>query len=362
MRELLPTIDAWTAQGRKIAVATVVKVWGSAPRPIGSHMLVSSSGEISGSVSGGCVEGAVVEVAKRVLESGQPELVSFGVADDVAWSVGLSCGGEIAVFVDGLEVEPATGSEVESTKAGRFEELAAATRAERLVCLATVVADSSQEGGAVGRQLLIWPGGAVRGDLGTPRLNQRVSTFAERVFDSLAPAKRGFDHQGETTDVFFAVYPPAPKLVMVGAVHVAIHLAEFAAKLGFRTVVIDPRKAFATAERFAHVDEMHTTWPAQALSEIPLNETTYFAVLSHDFKIDIPALEIALSSPARYVGVLGSKKTHARRMEKLLEAGVSQSDVDRLHAPIGLDLGGRRAEEVALSVIAEVVAARYGRA
>jgi len=246
-------------------------------------------------------------------------------------------------------------------KSDLFHDLSRALQRDELVSVATVVAGSVEGNEAVGRQLLIWPGGAVRGDLGSPRLNQRASNFAERVLESLAPAKRAFDHQGETTELFFAVYPPAPKLVMIGAVHVAVHLADFASKLGFRTIVIDPRQAFATPERFSRVDEMHTAWPEEALNEIPLNETTYFAILSHDFKIDVPALKIALASPARYVGVLGSKKTHARRTEKLLEVGVAQSDIDRLHAPIGLDLGGRRAEEVALSVIAQIVAVQHNR-
>ena len=239
-----------------------------------------------------------------------------------------------------------------------FEELSSALDREELVVLATVVGGSDD---TLGRQLLIWTGGQVRGDLGSPRLNQRASAFAERVFESLASTKRDFDHQGETTELFFAVYPPPPKLVIVGAVHVAIHLAEFASKLGFRTLVIDPRRAFATPERFGHVDELVTAWPGDALAELPIHETTYFAFLSHDFKIDIPGLVLALDSPSRYVGVLGSRKTHARRVERLLEEGVAQERIDRLHAPIGLDLGGRKAEEVALSIIAQIVAVRHGR-
>lgn len=242
-----------------------------------------------------------------------------------------------------------------------FGELGDSLRNGELVILATVVDCVGGDGAGAGDQLLIWPGGAVRGDLGGPRLNQRAATFAERIFESLASTKRAFDHRGETTEVFFRVYPPPQQLIMIGAVHVAVHLADFASKLGFRTIVIDPRQAFATPERFAHVDEMYAEWPAEALERLSVHETTYFAVLSHDFKIDIPALKVALASPARYVGVLGSKKTHARRTERLLEEGVAEEAIARLHAPIGLDLGGRRAEEVALSIMAQIVAVRYGR-
>jgi xanthine dehydrogenase accessory factor len=166
----------------------------------------------------------------------------------------------------------------------------------------------------------------------------------------------------DEVELFFDVHPPPPKLVIVGAVHVAIPLVTFARPLGFRTIVIDPRSAFATVERFAAADELLCEWPQKAMPEVGLNEASYVAVLSHDLKIDLPALEAALRSPARYIGALGSRKTHAKRLAALTEMGFAAAEIDRIHSPIGLDLGGgRRAEEIALSVIAEVVKASHGR-
>ncbi len=166
---------------------------------------------------------------------------------------------------------------------------------------------------------------------------------------------------GEPLDVFLEIHAPRPKLVIVGAVHVAIPLVTFAKTLGFRTHVVDPRSAFATPERFAHADELLTLWPDEALERIGLNETTYLALLSHDLKLDVPALEIALPSPARYIGALGSKKTHQKRLKALTETGVSPELQARIHNPIGFDLGGRRAEEMAVAILAEIVAVSHGR-
>ncbi len=237
-----------------------------------------------------------------------------------------------------------------------LNELRACIEREQLVVLATIVA-----GAGVGNQLLIWPAEQTLGDLGTPRLNQRAALFAEKAFQSFEAKRRTIDHQGEQLEIFFDVHPPPEKLVVIGAVHVAIHLIEFARALGLRTIVIDPRTAFATPERFAAADQLIAEWPAAALARIPIHESTYFVTLSHDFKIDLPALEVALASPARYIGALGSTRTHERRVAELLELGLSAEQIDRIRAPVGLDLGGRRAEEIALAIAAQIVAARHGR-
>ena len=237
-----------------------------------------------------------------------------------------------------------------------FEELRRAIEREQLVVVATVVS-----GPGLGNQLLIWPAEQTLGDLGTPRLNQRAALFAEKAFQSFECKRRQIEHQGEEVEIFFDVYPPPETLVIVGAVHVAIHLIDFARVLGMRTIVIDPRTAFATPERFARADRLIAEWPETALADVPLHESTYFVTLSHDFKIDLPALRIALASPVRYVGALGSSRTHAKRVDQLLELGVSQERIDRIRAPVGLDLGGRRAEEIALSIAAQIQAARHGR-
>lgn len=225
-----------------------------------------------------------------------------------------------------------------------------------LVVLATVVA-----GDGAGRQMLIWPRGETYGDLGSPRLNQRAALFAEQIVPGLQSGRKAFHLDDREVDVFFEVFPPPAELVIVGAVHVAVPLISFAKNLGFRTLVIDPRGAFATEERFRHADQLINLWPDEAFRKIELHEASFLAVLSHDLKIDLPALEIGLRSRCRYIGALGSKKTHAKRVAALEEAGFEPQEIDRIHSPIGLDLGGRTAEEIALAVVAEMVAVAHGR-
>ena len=222
--------------------------------------------------------------------------------------------------------------------------------------MATIVS-----GRGLGNQLLIWPAEQTLGDLGAPRLNQRAALFAEKAFQSFDSRRKSFEHQGEPIELFLDVHAPPERLVIVGAVHTAIHLVDLARILGLRTTVIDPRTAFATPERFARADELIAAWPAEALAGVTLNESTYFVTLSHDFKIDLPALEIALASPARYIGALGSSRTHKKRVDELLALGVAAEQIERSRAPVGLDLGGRRAEEIALSIAAQIQAARHGR-
>jgi xanthine dehydrogenase accessory factor len=229
--------------------------------------------------------------------------------------------------------------------------------AKELVALATVVA-----GQGIGRQLLVWPGGQTFGDLGAPRLNQRAALHAEQLLPSLMSGRKTFRHQGQTVDVFVDVYSPPAKLVVVGAVHVAVPLVTFAKELGFETIVVDPRAAFASRDRFRHADRVVCEWPQDVMAEVGLDEASYVAVLSHDNKIDLPALESALRSRARYIGVLGSKKTHAKRVAGLLERGLTEAEIARVHSPIGLDLGGRQAEEIAVAIVGEMIAVHHGRA
>ena len=239
-----------------------------------------------------------------------------------------------------------------------WDELSRCVEAQELVAVATVVA-----GPGAGRQLLLRPTGAGPGGLGSAELDGAAQRLATEAFAGFACRRETLEMPGtgQAVELFIDVHPPPPKLIIVGAVHVAIPLIAFAGRLGFRTVVIDPRSAFATAERFAEADELICEWPAEAMAATGLNEATYVAVLSHDLKIDLPALEAALRSPARYVGALGSRKTHAKRIAALEASGFTAAEIGRIHSPIGLDLGGgRRAEEIALSVIAEVVRASHG--
>lgn len=237
-----------------------------------------------------------------------------------------------------------------------YRELKRCLDDERLVVLATVVA-----GIGLGRQLLLDPDGSARGGLGTDELDAAARERAGEIFSSFASERRTFEIDGGPVEVFLEAHPPRRRLIIVGAVHVAIPLVTFANTLGLATVVVDPRTAFATRSRFPHVDQLSTDWPDEALEKIGVNENTFLALLSHDLKLDVPALEIALARPARYIGALGSKKTHAKRVKALRERGVSEEAIGRIHNPIGLDLEGRRAEEIAVAVIAEMVAVNYGR-
>lgn len=237
-----------------------------------------------------------------------------------------------------------------------FGELSACLDRDELVVLATVV-----DGRGRGHQMLIWPRGETFGDLGSPRLNQRAALFAEQIIPGCQSGRKLFHWDDDEVDVFFEVHSPPAEIVIVGAVHVAVPLIALARVLGFRTVVIDPRAAFATAERFQQADRVINRWPQEALREVQLHEASCLVVLSHDMKIDLPALEAGLRSSCRYLGALGSRKTHAKRVQALLETGFSEQEVHRIHSPIGFDLGGRRAEEIALAIMAEMVAAGYGR-
>lgn len=236
-----------------------------------------------------------------------------------------------------------------------FRALRRSTLQQESIALATVVA-----GSGVGSQLLIWPGGQTLGDLGSPRLNQRAALYAEQLIPAQQSARKKFDSDSATVDVFFDVVAPPLKLVIVGAVHVAEHLVRLARELDFETAIVDPRADFLEQERFAEADQRIGAWPQEALLQIGIDESTFVAVLSHDPKIDLPAIEAALHSPARYIGVLGSKKSHRKRMSNLRERGFSDQDLERLHAPIGLDLGGRRAVEIALAIVAQMVAVHHG--
>lgn len=359
MRDILQEIDTWHTAGRAVALATVVKVWGSAPRPIGSKMVISDAGDMAGSVSGGCVEGAVFEEAQEVLRSGRPRLVGYGVTQEEAWAVGLSCGGRIEIFLEPLPAAETAGA----SAALPFSVLRRHLEADRLFAVATRVG-----GDEAGRQLLILPeelepGAAANSgsSLGDQELDQQARDRARELFRTFASERASYRSGAEEADIFLEIHPPRPRLIIVGAVHTAIPLVGFAKTLGFRTLLVDPRTAFATRERFPHADELITDWPDEALERIGLTENTYLALLSHDQKLDLPALRVALPSPVRYIGALGSKKTHGKRVAALREEGVAEELIGRMHNPIGLDLGGRRAEEMAVAIIAQILAVRHGR-
>jgi xanthine dehydrogenase accessory factor len=336
MRDILQDLDRWLSEGKAVALATVIQTWGSSPRPVGAKMAFTQAGEIAGSVSGGCVEGAVVETAMQVLATRQPRRLHFGVAEESAWEVGLACGGQIDVFVQPLIVP-------------FYRLLCAALAQQRGFAVATLLSETPQRGG---QALLVRPDGSFEGSLQTGQ-----SQLVQAALQALQKGQSG-QWTMDDLEIFCEVYLPPPTLVMVGGVHIAIALAALAKTLGYRTVVIDPRRAFGSPERFPHVDHLIQAWPDEALAQIELDASTAVAMLTHDPKLDDPALQAALPSPAFYVGALGSQKTQQARRERLLAQGIDPALLARLRGPIGLDIGAQTPEEIALSILAEVVVAR----
>lgn len=328
---IIPTALAWRDEGRSVALATVIQTWGSAPRPVGSQLAIDGQGNFIGSVSGGCVEGEVIAEAAEVLTSSKPKVLQFGVEDKIAWKAGLACGGTIRIFMEPLE-----GGERDVSLLRRLAgDIAARSKAALVTDLATGV-----------RALAYGP---------------------EDLGQDLAPAlTEAFRHDrsvvvpGSGGEMFINIFAPITRLVVVGAVHVAQALAPMARALGYDVVIVDPRAAFATQERLGDVS-IKPDWPDEALPTIGLDAATAVVVLSHDAKIDDAGLIAALASDAFYVGALGSRKTHAGRIERLKQAGLADADLARIHAPIGLDIGALGATEIALSILAEIVAVQRGK-
>ena len=354
MRDILLDVERWLGEGKAVAVATIIKTWGSAPRSIGSKMAVCSDGAMAGSVSGGCVESAVVQEALGVLKAGKPKRLHYGVTDKDAWEVGLACGGEIDLWVEPLapwQVRSAGG-------ASPFEVLVQAVRDERPVVRAVVL----RGGDLLGDESAVFPWGAEPAGSMPDGLWEQVQAEAQRLLGGGVPETRLHTVKGEQIEVFYDLMLPAPTLVIIGGVHIGIELARQAKLLGFRVVVVDPRRAFGNAERFPMADSVLQAWPAEALASFGLNPSVAVAAVSHDPKIDDPALIAALRSPAFYVGALGSAEINRQRAARLKEAGLTAKELSRLRAPIGLDLGGRAPAEIALAVMAEIVAVRAGSA
>lgn len=343
MREVIAEIETWRKAGKQIAIAMSVKKDGTSLRPLGAKMAMTNNMEIAGSLTGGCIEGAVYEEAQVVIQEGAPRLIRYGVPDDERpWEVGLSCGSSLEVFIEPLN-SPAWRA--------LYPALKTCLEENRLAAMITVVA-----GEGTGNKLLIRSDGRRLGSLGAEALDAEAAAWAQERMRVQESGWREF----EAKEVFVDVLPPPARLIIIGAVHIAIPLVTLAKTLGFRTIVVDPRTAFATRERFPHADELLVEWTADALKRLRLDENTYVAALSHDEKLDNPALQVALSSPARYVGVLGSRKNISRRLDALREMGVTEAQLSRLQTPIGLRLGAVDAEEIALSILAAMVAAKHG--
>jgi xanthine dehydrogenase accessory factor len=348
-------VEHWEAN-TPVALATVVSTFKSAPRAPGASLLVTPGGEVTGSVSGGCVEGAVYELATQVLSDETPQLVRYGFSDADAFEIGLTCGGIVDIFVQRIDRDttPWVG------------ELAAAVRDGREVALATVIEHPDSD--AVGRAALLHgDGAAILGHLGQQRLDRFVLADASGLLRtgrsgtlSYGPDVR---RQGEGIQVFVWSFAPPPRLIIFGAIDFAAALAEMGSFLGYRVTVCDARPIFATNARFPRADEVVVEWPHRYLrreaEEHRIDARTAICVLTHDAKFDVPVLEVALRlSSVGYVGALGSRTTHADRLSRLLEVGISDELLSQLHSPIGLDIGANTPHETALSIAAEILATR----
>ena len=341
MRDILSDLDNWRAENKSIALATVIQTWGSSPRGVGAKMALTPDGGITGSVSGGCVEGAVFEEGVGVLKSNRPKLLHFGVADETAWEVGLACGGSIDIFVEPLDTE-------------LFSSLHTVLVEERPAVLVTVVRGPDE---VLGGKILVEDNGKI--------IESFHNTLDEvplnLVKETLAQGESRRSMLTEEIEVFMEVILPPPTLIAVGGVHITIALMALAKTLGYHTVVIDPRDAFGNEKRFPDVDQLIPLWPDEAFQQIPITGSTAIAMLTHDPKLDDISLKIALPSSAFYVGALGSNTTQAKRRKRLLDDGLTEKQLNRLHGPIGLEIDASTPEEIAMSIMAEIVAARNSK-
>ena len=360
MREVLSQLLQWWERGETVGMGTVVATWRSAPRPPGASMLVGPGGEAVGSVSGGCVEGAVYELSQSVVKSGSPVLHRYGVSDEDAYAVGLTCGGILDVYVEKISRQtfPELG------------EVAADIAAGRPVAVATIVAHPDPA--RLGRRLVVRPEGDVRerqGTIGSDRANDAVSDdvrglLASGHSETLTYGPDG-ERRGEGMRVFASVHAPAARMLVFGAIDFAAACARVGRFLGYTVTVCDARPVFATASRFPDADEVVVDWPHRYLAAEAaagnLDERTVICVLTHDPKFDVPLLQVALQLPTvAYIGAMGSRRTHDDRLARLREIGMTGEELSRLSSPIGLDLGARTPEETAVSIAAEIIALRWG--
>jgi xanthine dehydrogenase accessory factor len=376
MKDVLDDIELWRAAGHRVAVARVVDVEGSGPREPGATMAVNDAGEVAGSVSGGCVEGAVLTEALAVLQGERaPGVISFGYSDDEAFAVGLTCGGTIHLFVEPLDLIGAVASSGSAATVGKaavsagdrmssgiYDALRDALRAEEPVALATII-----EGPNLGAKLLVTPEGDRLGGLGDPGLDRVVVRDARGELEAGLTSTRHYGPHGEAREravaVFIESFAPPPRMIIFGAVDFTAALARAAKLLGYRVTVCDARAVFATAQRFPMADEVVNDWPHRYLAKVgeDLGPRDAVCVLTHDHKFDVPAITAALETAVGYIGAMGSRRTHRDRVRRLAEAGVDEAALTRVMAPIGLDLGARTPEETAVSICAEIIALRTGR-
>lgn len=336
MEEILSIILSWEEKGLDYALATVIQTWGSAPRPVGSVMAISENLDMAGSVSGGCVEGSVVKEAQSVLETGRPKVLPFGVSNDQAWSVGLTCGGKVTVFL-----EPA------SRQKNLNEVLYRRLQARE----PSILVSHLQEDGH--QRSLVFPDGTQTG-----------AALGKDVVEAATEAYRNRESRQVSLtsgEWFIRIFPRPSRLLIIGAAHIAVDLVHLAHYFGFEPIVIDPRGIFTDRTVFTTPPkQLIRDWPAEVLPDFEFDAYTYAVLLSHDPKIDDQALHLLLESDIAYIGALGSSRTHAKRVARLEEAGYSPEAIGRIHGPIGVNIKARSAREIALSIIAELIKVKNG--
>jgi len=362
VRDILSSITKWWEAGETFGLATVVRTYRSAPRDPGAALAVSSSpgNEVVGSVSGGCVEGAVYELSLEVCQSGDPVLQVYGVSDDDAFAVGLTCGGILHIFV-----EP-----VDRARFPELGDIAAAVERGEPVAVATVIDGPGQ----IGARRVIWasadatPDAWHAGASGTLGSGSRLDTAVDddargMLAQGLTGIRRYGAHgerRGDELSVFVNSFAPPPRMLVFGAIDFAAAVARVGKFLGYHVTVCDARKVFATTSRFPDADEVVVEWPHRFLAGTDVDQRTVICVLTHDPKFDVPLLEVALRTPAGYIGAMGSRRTHDDRLARLREVGLTEEELSRLRSPIGLDLGARTPEETAVSIAAELIQLRWG--
>ncbi|GAA1792614.1 XdhC family protein [Luedemannella flava] len=354
MRDVLDELLSWWKTDQPVGMATVVATWRSSPRPSGATMLVGPDGTAVGSVSGGCVEGAVYELCQDVKDTGEPVLQRYGISDDDAFTIGLTCGGIIDLFVE----------KVDRTTFPELGDVAASISAAEPVAVVTCVDGPADRRG---RRLIVWPDRRA-GSLGHDRLDDAATDDVRGLLAGgrTGPLRYGHDgeRRGDDLLLFVSAYAPRPRLIVFGAIDFAAAVAKAGAFLGYHVTVCDARPVFATRKRFPDADEVIVDWPhrylAREVAGQRVDERTAICVLTHDPKFDVPVLEVALAQPVAFVGAMGSRRTHDDRMARLRAAGVPEEQLVRLASPIGLDLGARTPEETAISIAAEIISTRWG--
>ncbi len=328
--QVLQTAVAWLDEGRQIAIASVIETWGSAPRPVGSQLVIDAGGAFEGSVSGGCIEGAVIQEAVAAIRDGKRRFLTFGVSNDMAWEVGLACGGTIRIMVEAV-----AESGGEALPPSLLRTIAAAPGEGRSAALITCTDHPGHE--------LVYPLEAEREESPLHIAAREAVTADKARIVTL-----------DDEEVFINIFNPPLRMIIVGAVHIAQDLVPMARIGGYETIVVDPRRSFATEARFPDT-RLETDWPDEVLQALRIDHRTAVVTLSHDPKIDDPALIVAVSSPAFYIGALGSTRTHAKRLARLREGGMSEAAIARIHSPVGLDIGARSPAEIAVSILAETI-------